>query len=176
MPVLEGALERSVELAAAMDARGFGRSSDRQPRGRAAGWLTGAGLLGTCVGVYGLLDASSPAVLGLPMLLAGGSLAVAGLAVGGRHATRSRYRPDPWTGPEWLVTGCGLVAAGTVLVAAGTGAGAALMPVATDPPTLPVVPALGVLAALLPAWLAPPVPRPRQVRTVTPRARAVEGA
>ena len=29
MPVLEGALERSVELAAAMDARGFGRTADR---------------------------------------------------------------------------------------------------------------------------------------------------
>ena len=34
MPVLEGALERSVELAAAMDARGYGRTTDagRRPR------------------------------------------------------------------------------------------------------------------------------------------------
>ena len=31
MPVLEGALERSVDLAAAMDSRGFGRGAGRPP-------------------------------------------------------------------------------------------------------------------------------------------------
>jgi energy-coupling factor transport system permease protein len=160
MPVLESALERSVELAAAMDARGFGRSSGRRSTRRTSGLLTGAGLLGVCIGVYGLLDASSPPLLGVPLLGLGILLAVTGLAVGSRRATRSRYRPDPWAGPEWLVAGCGLVAAATVLTVASTSGADALSPVATSAPTFPVVPALGVLAAILPAWLAPSPPRP----------------
>lgn len=155
MPVLESALERSVELAAAMDARGFGRSSGAPSIRRTSGLLTGAGLLGACIGVYGLLDASSPPLLGAPLLGLGILLAVAGLAVGGRRATRSRYRPDPWLAPEWWVAGCGLVAAATVLTVASTGGADALSPVTTGAPTFPVVPALGVLAAILPAWLAP---------------------
>src|SRR6185436_5415433 len=53
MPVLESALERSVDLAAAMDARGFGRSDATPAARRLTGALTGAGLLGVCVGVYG---------------------------------------------------------------------------------------------------------------------------
>jgi energy-coupling factor transport system permease protein len=163
MPVLESALERSVELAAAMDARGFGRTSGQRSTRRSSGLLTSAGLLGVCVGVYGLLDASSPPLLGAPLLGVGIVLAVAGLAVGGRRATRTRYRPDPWVGPEWWVAGCGFVAAATVLTVASTGGADALVPAATGAPPLPVLPALGVLVAILPAWLAP---------TTTPRAPA----
>ncbi len=57
LPVLEGALERSVALAAAMDARGFGRSA-AVPAGvrRAIAALT-LGACGVCVGTYGLLTA-----------------------------------------------------------------------------------------------------------------------
>ncbi|MGZ4590987.1 MAG: CbiQ family ECF transporter T component [Actinomycetes bacterium] len=171
MPVLESALERSVDLAAAMDARGFGRRGAQRTVRRVSGLLTGGGLLGACIGVYGLLDASSPPLLGAPLLALGGALAVAGLAVGGRTATRSRYRPDPWAGPEWLVAGCGVIAAATVLVAASTGGAEALNPIATSAPTLPVVPVLGVLAAILPAWLAPTVP-PRTSPASQPSAPA----
>ena len=72
LPVLEGALERSVELAAAMDSRGYGRTNDasRVSR-RVTGALVAAGLLGVCVGCYGLLDGSASALLGLPALLVG---------------------------------------------------------------------------------------------------------
>ena len=157
MPVLEGALERSVDLAAAMDARGFGRDAgDRRGR-RRSGALTLAGLLGVCIGLFGLMDAGSPAALGLPVLAAGAALATAWLSLGGRRATRSRYRPDLWRLQEWVVSASGVAAAAGVLVAASLDP-AALAP-STSPlvvPELPVVPALAVLVALLPAWVAPP--------------------
>ena len=161
MPVLEGALERSIELAAAMDSRGFGRTAAGGRK--ASGGVTLAGLLGVCAGLYGLLDGGSPVAMGLPLLAAGAALATVGLWLGGRRATRSRYRPDHWGAQEWLVGGAGLVAAATALV------GAVLWPEALAPstsplvvPTLPVVPVLGLLGALLPAWIAPP-PEPRVV-------------
>src|SRR5689334_8988989 len=60
MPVLEGALERSVDLAAAMDARGYGRTTDEaRVSRRMTGLLMSGGLLGICIGVYGLLDATA---------------------------------------------------------------------------------------------------------------------
>lgn len=178
MPVLEGALERSVDLAAAMDSRGFGRTAGGSGR-LASGGVTLAGLLGVCAGLYGLLDAGSPVALGLPLLAAGAALAAGGLALGGRRATRSRYRPDRWGRQEWLVSGSGLAAAAAAMVAAVVWPEA--MHPSTSPlvvPPLPVVPVLGLLAALLPAWVAPApeppatfdpeVTRPRQDRTEVP--------
>ena len=157
MPVLEGALERSVELAASMDARGFGRGASDPGTRRRSGALTLAGLLGVCIGLYGLLDASSPVALGLPVLVLGALLAVAGLALGGRRAARSRYRPDGWGLQEWAVAGSGVAAA--VAMLAGAAADPAALAPSTSPlatPGFPVVPALGLLLALLPAWAAPP--------------------
>jgi energy-coupling factor transport system permease protein len=160
MPVLVGALERSIDLAAAMDARGFGRTA-ADPH-RWAGMLTLAGLLGVCAGLYGLLDAGSPVALGLPLLAAGTLVAAVGLSVGGRRSTRSRYRPDLWKAQEWVVAFSGLAAAAAALV------GGAMSPEAMFPstsplewPALPVVPVLGLLVALLPAWLAP-APEPAE--------------
>jgi energy-coupling factor transport system permease protein len=156
MPVLEGALERSIDLAAAMDARGFGRAGAGKRARNVSGALTLAGLLGVCAGLYGLLDAGSPVLLGLPLLGAGGLLAAGGLSLGGRRAARSRYRPDLWGAQEWWVAGSGLVAAAAAL--AGAGLDPAAMFPSTSPlevPSLAAVPALGLLAALLPARVAP---------------------
>lgn len=163
MPVVEGALERSLELAAAMDARGFGRTAGLHPgTRRITGALILAGLLGTCAGTYGLLDSASPPLLGLPLFLAGIVTAGAGFALGGRRSRRSRYRPDPWTWPEWAVTASGAAAVAAVLATA-VGELTTLHP-STNPltlPALPLLPVAGVLLALAPSWLAPrPVPQP----------------
>ncbi|HEV7655929.1 MAG TPA: CbiQ family ECF transporter T component [Mycobacteriales bacterium] len=166
MPVLVDALDRSLALAAAMDSRGYGRGGSG-PR-RLTGALVVAGLLGICVGVYGLLDGTSPGWLGLPMLLLGLIVAGVGLPLAGRRVRRSVYRPDPWRLPETLVAGSGLVAA-AVLVLTSTVDAANLFP-SLDPlswPGLPLAGTAGVLVAVLPAWLAPP---PVSVVTV---ARAV---
>jgi energy-coupling factor transport system permease protein len=178
MPVLESALERSVELAAAMDARGFGRTGGRRSTRRLTGALTSGGLLGIGIGCYGLLDASSPPVLGLPLLVLGVALAAGGLTVGGRRATRSRYRPDPWNAPEWLAALSGATAATTVLAVASSGLSDALTPAATGLPGLPLVAAVGVLVAILPAWLTPATPRARaaSARTSSPETSPLPDA
>jgi energy-coupling factor transport system permease protein len=160
IPVLEDALERSLALAAAMDSRGYGRRAAVSPATRRlTAVVTLTGLIGTCLGVYGLLDGTGPAALGLPVLLVGLLAAAGGLGLAGRRSVRSRYRPDPWRAPEWLTAGAGVTAAVAAIV------GGQLDPVALAPELLPLralplplLPATGLLVALLPAWLTPPPP------------------
>jgi energy-coupling factor transport system permease protein len=158
MPVLVDALDRSLMLAAAMDSRGYGRGGGASRAVRlVTGSLVVAGLLGVCVGVYGLLDGTSPGWIGLPMLLLGLIVAGIGLPLAGRRVRRSVYRPDPWRLPEALVAGSGLAVA-AVLVLTSTVDPGNLYP-SLEPlswPGLPLVGAAGVLVALLPAWFAPP--------------------
>lgn len=160
MPVLEGALDRSVELAAAMDSRGYGRTTDatRVSR-RLTSFLVFGGLLGVCIGVYGLLAGSSSAWIGMPMLLVGCLLAALGMYFGGRRTGRSKYRPDPWALPEWLVAGSGTVAAAAMFVTVQTNPSALYLASVTDIPPVPVLACAGILVAMLPAVLAPPLPR-----------------
>src|SRR6476619_2673583 len=65
MPVLHDALDRSFQLAAAMDSRGYGRSGAVPARVRrvTAALLLG-GILGLALGSYGLLDTTTPRVIG----------------------------------------------------------------------------------------------------------------
>ncbi|WP_327359331.1 energy-coupling factor transporter transmembrane component T [Streptomyces sp. NBC_01304] len=160
LPVLEGALERSVSLAAAMDARGYGRTAE-VPLSvrRTTAVLTLGGLLGVCAGTYGLLAAAG-AGYGLPLLLVSLVLAMAGLWLGGRRSVRSRYRPDRWGARAWLVSGSG-VAVAALMIWAASYAPEALHPgvVPLTAPELPLWPAACVLLGLLPAWVAPAPPR-----------------
>ncbi|MBW8796338.1 MAG: energy-coupling factor transporter transmembrane protein EcfT [Streptomyces sp.] len=159
LPVLEGALERSVALAAAMDARGYGRSADVPARvRRTTAGLTLGGLLGVCAGLYGLLTTEGGGY-GLPLLLAGVAAALAGLRLGGRRSPRTRYRPDPWDARAWLVSGAGAAVA-ALLTLASVRDPAALQPgvVPLVAPTLPLWPAAAVLLGLLPALIVPEGP------------------
>ncbi|MCZ7414036.1 MULTISPECIES: energy-coupling factor transporter transmembrane component T [unclassified Streptomyces] len=170
LPVLEGALERSVALAAAMDARGYGRTARVSPAvRRATTGCTLGGLLGVCVGAYGLLTADG-AAFALPVLGIGLAAALAGLRLGGRRTVRSRYRPDRWGARAWLVAGSGAA------VAAGVIALAAADPTALNPPAVPLTapeapPATVTvcLLGLLPAVVAPLPDRApgRAARTAT---------
>ncbi len=159
MPVLEGALDHSVDLAAAMDSRGYGRTTDdsRVSRRVTTGLVFG-GLLGVCVGVYGLLDGTTSAWIGLPMLLLGSALAAAGIAVGGRRTGRTRYRPDPWALPEWLVAGSGVVAAVTMFVNVAVAPEQLYLASVGMVPPVPMIAVVGILVAMLPAVVAPPLP------------------
>lgn len=159
LPVMEDALDRSLRLAAAMDARGYGRRGAMSRRDRlVSGGLIVGGLAGVCAGTYGVLDAGAPGALGIPLLVGGALIAGAGLMLGGRHVRRSVYRPDPWRMAESAVAASGLAVA-TALVAIGSIdvdlLNPALVPLAW--PTLAVAPALAVLVGALPAVLAPPV-------------------
>jgi energy-coupling factor transport system permease protein len=158
MPVLQDALDRSLALAAAMDSRGYGRRGTASRRLRAAtGLLVLAGLVGTCVGVYGLLDGTAPGYLGPPLLVAGLLLAGTGFLLGGRLVHRTVYRPDRWHWPELAVVACGVAAAAGLVLTDPAAANPSLSPLAW--PQLAALPAAGILVAALPAWLAPPPPR-----------------
>lgn len=156
MPVLEGALERSIALAASMDSRGYGRRGKSTGLSRRlASTLLLAGIMVICVGLYLLLDGSNGTPIGLPMM-AVGSLGLAGsIVVGGRHSTRTRYRPDQWKSPEWLVAVSGGVAVALMFMAGRTGAD--LNP-STNPlelPTLSFLSVLAVLVGITPAIVTP---------------------
>ncbi|MFD2121883.1 energy-coupling factor transporter transmembrane protein EcfT [Streptomyces cirratus] len=160
LPVLEGALERSVAVAASMDARGYGRTA-QVPAAvrRTTSALTLGGLLGMCAGTYGLLAAQG-AVFGLPVLLLGLALALAGLRLGGRRSLRTRYRPDRWGGRAWLVAGSGAAVAALLAYAAVTdpeGLRPGVVPLVA--PALPLWPAAAILIGLLPALVAPVPPK-----------------
>ncbi|MFJ9720522.1 energy-coupling factor transporter transmembrane component T [Streptomyces sp. NPDC101213] len=161
LPVLEGALERSVALAAAMDARGYGRTADVPSRvRRTTAALTLGGLLGVCAGTYGLLTAAG-GTYGLPVLVAGVAAALAGLRLGGRRSPRTRYRPDRWTPRACLVAGSGAAVAALLTLAASADP-AALHPgvIPLTAPALPLWPAAAVLVGLLPALLPAPASTP----------------
>ena len=160
VPVLTDALDRSLALAAAMDSRGYGRTGavPAAVRRTTAGLLL-AGLTGVCIGGYGLLDAGAPIGRGVaaPLVLGGYAIAAAGLLLAARRVTRSKYRPDRWGLAETLVAASGLASTAAVLLTEAFGHAAALDPT-TMPlvvPGLPVLPAAGVLLALLPAFILP---------------------
>ena len=172
IPVLEGALDRSVDLAAAMDTRGFGRRGETPiVVRRTIAALLLAGSVAMLASTYSLIDSGGPGALGLPLLLAGAALTAIGFVVGARRGGRTRYRPDPWRTPEWLVVACGVAAAIAVAVAPLAGVYPSTSPPAA--PSLPLPPVLGLLVAALPAWLSPPLPVtgvrvPRQPTTPEP--------
>ncbi|KRE62447.1 energy-coupling factor transporter transmembrane component T [Nostocoides sp. Soil756] len=168
LPVLEDTLERSLLLAAAMDSRGYGRTP-AAPGGQRVGTgvLTLGGLLACAVGLYGVLDASTPALMGTPTLVVGLLLSGAGLWLGGRHVERTTYRPDPWRGAEWLTVACGAAAAAAVVVVSRTTPDALSMPLSPlAVPALPLLAVAGLLVAALPGLLTPEPPRPASRRPV----------
>jgi len=158
VPVLHDALDRSLRLAAAMDARGYGRTGRAGPATRRlTAALMLAGLAGLCLGGYELLDPTVSHPVGLGGFAAGSALCVAGLVLGGRRVSRSRYRPDPWRWPEWLVTASGLTSA--VVLSLNLGYNPAALNPGFHPlqwPTLPLLPAVAILVAAMAAVAAPP--------------------
>jgi energy-coupling factor transport system permease protein len=177
VPVLESALDRSITLAAAMDSRGYGRrGAQSTSRRRATAAMLLGGLVAAVIGAYGLVAADAPAVLGLPMLVVGVGAGVTGMILAGRGSVRSRYRPDPWRAPEWLVSGSGVLV--VMLLAAAAWLGVPGMDAPVSPPGWPSLPLVAILAAALaatPALTAPPLPLSVQPAR-TDRRRAVEAA
>jgi energy-coupling factor transport system permease protein len=164
VPVLESALDRSLQLATSMDARGYGRRAS-MARGarRTAQIATLVGLLLAAVGVYGIIDAGSLFGLGLPILAVAAVLSGIGMAMGGRRSTRTRYRPDPWRWPEWMVAGSGLLGLVDMTIAHALdvpGLVISFLPLSAPP--VPFAVGAGLLIGALPALL---VPTQRTLRT-----------
>jgi energy-coupling factor transport system permease protein len=157
IPVLEDALDRSLLLAASMDSRGYGRTGDRSRR---ATWVTGgllvSGLAGICVGVYCLLDGTTPRILATPLLVVGATVGGLGIALSGRGVRRSSYRPDSWHLAELAVVVSGLTAGALVWLTSRVDPGnlnPSLSPLAW--PQVALLPILGILVGVIPAVLTP---------------------
>lgn len=156
VPVLEEGLERAITLAASMDSRGYGRRTRQSAARRrisAAGVLIGLG--GAVAGTYQIITPGNGHALGTALLC--GGIATASIAgfVAGRRVSRTRYRPDPWRAPEWIVVACAAVVVVAYQLAVHdtvtTGAPYAW-------PHLRVVPFLATLLAAVPAFVTPEVP------------------
>ena len=154
LPVLGSALERSVDMAASMDVRGYGRRAGTTRSQRLVdGLLLGGVTVLLVVGLYGRLSPGAPGPMGFPALVGGGVLLAVVLWRGSRRSTRTVYGRDPWTWPEWAVAGSGVLCA----AAAGLSSDTVLHPLVAPFawPTLSVGAVVAVALALLPGVAAP---------------------
>lgn len=157
IPVLEDALDRSLQLAASMDSRGYGRSGPASRRDRTTtGVLMVVGLSGLCVGVYNLLDGTFQEGVAVSILVVSIAVAMGGFLSAGRRVQRVRYRPDRWHLPEVVVATSGVAVAVVLFISSSVD------PTNLNPslvylswPTLSWLPLLGVLLGLIPAFLTP---------------------
>ena len=165
VPVLESALDRSLQLAASMDARGYGRRAGSLTRRRQATAATAVGLLAVVAGVFGVLDQSFAKGVALPVLCIGAVLLGTGMAFGGARSVRTRYRPDRWGVRATVVTASGAVVACAFVAANALGvAGMSLELYPLSFPGLPLAVLAATLVGLLPAVVAPnPLARPGPV-------------
>jgi energy-coupling factor transport system permease protein len=103
-PLLAGSLEKAIQLAEALDARGYGRAGERLAPWRQAALILGAPLLGA--GLFAWLYYGAA---GLPWALALGGAGMLCLALAtralGREAPRSSYRRERWRRRDSLTVG-----------------------------------------------------------------------
>jgi energy-coupling factor transport system permease protein len=111
VPLLVSGLERSMELAEAMVARGYGAVSDRPQSLRAQGLLA-LGLFSLLGGWLAWLSLPSWRGVALGGMVVGGGLIVGAVWLAGRSVSHTVYRARRWTARDTLaVLGCGLTLA-----------------------------------------------------------------
>lgn len=153
LPVLQGALERSVQRAESLDARGFGGRA-----GATSPWSTCAGVGGLGLASWGAFahfywGPNVPAALAM----AGGAALVVAALYRGRGRGSSGLRVIPWTAADRMLLLASLSSLGLILSLRLAGAGDATYlsypEVAT--PSFHAAGALGAALLLAPALLHP---------------------
>lgn len=176
MPVLAGALDRSINIAASMDSRGYGRVGDTSPRLRRM--ITVSLVVATVlviIGLYGLFTSDAHPLLGLPALALGVGVALFAMWLSGRSHQRTVYRPDTWSLPEYAVVASGLITLG-IYVWADMRVGNSLTlweqlhPALDQWPTLPFWGVMAFLISITPAVTTPPPPS--TLMSTPPREKA----
>lgn len=107
LPLLTGGMERALQLAEAMTARGFA-GGPAQVEGLQLWALTG-GLVALLGGLV-LRMVWQIGWLGLALMGVGAAAVLWALAAASRHHPHTRYRPMPWLPRDWVVVGGALVA------------------------------------------------------------------
>lgn len=108
LPLLTSGIERALQLAEAMTARGFaGGAVSHSPLQQTV--LVG-GLLTVLAGLL-LRTVWQQPVVGLLLMVGGAALVLAVLRAAGRQHPHTRYRPMPWRAQDWVVVGGALVTA-----------------------------------------------------------------
>jgi energy-coupling factor transport system permease protein len=160
LPILAGALDRSIILAESMDSRGYGRHQKETTLGRRVSVTLVLGSLSLAlIGVYSLLTAGTTALVAIFIVFIGLMLGGVTLWRAGRTRIRTVYRPDIWALPEWLVSIAGIAVLGIFFTARTGGDQALILTPALD--TWPSLPWWGILAfgiACTPAITTPPPP------------------
>lgn len=161
LPVLHGAMDRSITLAAAMDSRGYGRSGNRsagERRWSAVALIVGSILL--LVGLYGLLGTGTNVWWGPTLVVVGVACTLTSVSIAGRRNIRTRYRPDRWRPADIGAAACGLGVAMCFVV------GGLVFPAGLNPstapaawPSLPLLGILGVALTIAPGYFTPSPPR-----------------
>jgi energy-coupling factor transport system permease protein len=114
LSLLSNGLERALQLAEAMVARGFASSARSVYDWRTQLMLV-AGLSVFLAGWLLRLMAGMPLIGGL-LVICGLLLFVAAVWIGGRRHPHTTYRPAPWRGQDWLVTGAAGITAAIFLL------------------------------------------------------------
>jgi energy-coupling factor transport system permease protein len=101
MPLLVGGLERALQLAEAMVARGFASSGEKS-HDTLTRLVIAQGLIALFIGWLLRLVWDQNA-MGLALMVAGLGLMIAALWVVGRRVPHTNYRPEAWTSRDWIV-------------------------------------------------------------------------
>jgi energy-coupling factor transport system permease protein len=113
VPLLEGGMERSLQLAEAMVARGFASGGEAEAR-----WPQGLVLAGFVLIVAGWLLQLvwRQQLWGGALLIVGATALLVGLRRAGRRHPHTVYRPDLWHAHDWLVAAGALLAMAVYLL------------------------------------------------------------
>lgn len=103
VPLFEEALERALILAESMEARGYGHRAAKRPS-KIPTLIMAAGLLTLLYSLIQLVIGSAYHIALIVSLI----LIVAGLLLGNRRNSRSKYRPIPWRTRENFVIATGI--------------------------------------------------------------------
>jgi energy-coupling factor transport system permease protein len=157
-PVLADALDRSLNLAASLESRGYGATARAvSPLQRAVRavlavlvtLLSAAGALGVTGGQAGL---------GWPALALAGGLGWALLRWLGRDVAATRLRRDPWGAQDWMIALCAAALVAGIALSGPLTSADALNPSALAWPPLPWPALLGLALAAFGALAASPQP------------------
>ena len=165
LPVLQDTLEGALKLAASMDSRGYGRRALLPPGQRRINTAVSfCGLVGVCVGLYLLLDATLPPLVNVGVLLVSCALVFVALRLQSKRSQVTRYFRPEWASAEWLTVGCGMLVAVAVFFTKSIHPSALLQPnFPLAPPEVPWLVIASLLVAALPAGLTPePAPVARR--------------